>query len=368
MLAIYSNNYLTDLVISHCNFSCPNEIFRSIDQYVNSDATVKLAFVNHLDQFHVFESEHARSEAIKNGTKFSQDIQQLQSCSQAVFAFDNEFHAYHCDIFKANCQSNIHWVIPIHSTPLTDNTQMNILPWNVQFMYQVSSYRKALLHKLDEIQQGVKKSFYFDALLGLTRSFREFVFHAVINSKHQEKIFLTYGKLAQEEQTFKYQWEPEVEFLRPFHSSADYVNYLGENIKLSLIVPITLYNKCAYSIITETNAFNDYSFFTEKIARPLLAKRLFVVFSGYNYLKNLRKLGFQTFGNVIDESYDDIIDDQQRWAEAFQQVERLCDMEQTSVYQQIQPILEHNYQLFTTTDWNQLMIDQIKHVVNNLLH
>lgn len=365
MLAIYSNNRVTDEIIAHCNFPQPYEIFRSIDQYVTCDAARKLAFINHLNQFDPPTDEQQRIEQVTNGAKFCQEIEQTKGCSEAVFAVDNEFHAYHFDILKAYNQPNIHWILAAHPTMLNISTP-NILTYAAQLDYQVAPYQKKLSHKLADLKHNVHKPFYFDALLGLSRPFRDFVFDAVNASSNREKVFMTYGRDTAKTSLSEYHWEPEVEFVCPFTTSIDQVTYLGESIKLSLIVPITIYNQCAYSIITETNAFNEYSFFTEKIAKPLLAKRLFVVFTDYNFLHNLRKLGFRTFDSVIDESYDSILDDTKRWTAAFQQVEKLCSMDQETVYTQIQDIVEHNHQLLMNTNWNLLMSDSVKHVVDNL--
>jgi hypothetical protein len=332
---------------------------------VACDAARKLAFINHLSQFDLPKDEQQRIEQVTNGAKFSQEIEQTKSCSEAVFAFDNEFHAYHFDILKVHNESNVYWILPVHPTRGVTDT-INILPYDMQFVYQIEPYKRTLRHKLYDLKHDINKPFYFDALLGLSRPFRDFVFDAVNVSRNREKVFMTYGVDPGPGAFSKYQWEPEVEFVRPFVGSVDQVTYLGELIKLSLIVPITIYNQCAYSIITETNAFNEYSFFTEKVARPLLAKRLFVAFTGYNFLHNLRKLGFRTFDNVIDESYDNILDDTERWTAAFRQVEKLCDMDQEIVYKQIQATVEHNFQLLMNTDWHLLMLNSVKNVTDNL--
>jgi hypothetical protein len=64
-----------------------------------------------------------------------------------------------------------------------------------------------------------------------------------------------------------------------------------------------------FHICTETFFFQDgVTFFTEKILKPIIGLQPFIVLGSYNYLKNLRKLGFKTFGDIFDESYDDIKD------------------------------------------------------------
>jgi hypothetical protein len=50
---------------------------------------------------------------------------------------------------------------------------------------------------------------------------------------------------------------------------------------------------------------------TEKTAKPIWAKRLFVMFGTPGFLKKLHELGFKTFDHVIDESYDSMLNAQQ---------------------------------------------------------
>ena len=134
---------------------------------------------------------------------------------------------------------------------------------------------------------------------------------------------------------------------------------------MARVIPIHVYNQTAYSIIAETGFENFYSFYTEKTAKAMLAKRLFVMFSGYKFLQNLQQIGFQTFGNVIDESYDLIPDNQQRWLAAFEQVKKLCDMDQQEVFEKIGPVVEHNYSLLMNTDWDQHMMNEVQQKINN---
>ena len=100
-----------------------------------------------------------------------------------------------------------------------------------------------------------------------------------------------------------------------------------------------------FSLVTETIcAESNHSFRTEKIAKPIIAKRLFVVFSGPRYLEKLRSLGFRTFDGIIDESYDQESNDLKRFARAVEQMRYLSTQDPVELYQQVQPILEHNHQ------------------------
>ena len=91
---------------------------------------------------------------------------------------------------------------------------------------------------------------------------------------------------------------------------------------------------------------------------------MFIAFTGYKFLQNLRNLGFQTFGNVIDESYDLIEDDTKRYLAAFEQVKYLCDADQSDILEKIKPTVEHNYNSIMNTDWNSRAANQITDTIN----
>jgi hypothetical protein len=376
MIAVYSNNILTDHCIGQLKFGQSYQIYHSIEQYLTADAKIKIAFVNHLNSYEPPDSEELRLYQGIDGRKFSNEIGQLKTLSDLVVAFDNEIHPYHFDIFRQHQQSNVFWVLPgyINDSQLID--PKNIILWNQHIEFLVDPYRKTLSHKLNELTHTTSKPMYFDALLGNRRAHRDFVYDTIQSQNLQEQILTTYmnqkyigiGDLLIDD-NFKtyFEWESDIEHLgsavtRP----SDRVQYQGLTFALYNILPIQVYNRTAYSIVAETGLDNRYSFFTEKIAKPIMARRLFVMFSGHKFLQNLRNLGFQTFDNIIDESYDLMYNDNDRWSAAFEQVQRLCKMDQSEVFAKIAPAVEHNYSLLMNTDWEQHMLDQLQQKLNRV--
>jgi hypothetical protein len=71
----------------------------------------------------------------------------------------------------------------------------------------------------------------------------------------------------------------------------------------SCITYPNIWGKYQIEIISETDPFNNF-WFTEKTARCLATGKPFVLVSGQGSLKKLRNMGFSTFSDVIDESYD----------------------------------------------------------------
>jgi len=72
----------------------------------------------------------------------------------------------------------------------------------------------------------------------------------------------------------------------------------------------TIFNDCLINLVTETFYLNHWNydsemFITEKTIKAILSKQIFIIVGPRHFLKYLRSMGIQTFGNVIDESYDD---------------------------------------------------------------
>jgi hypothetical protein len=78
-------------------------------------------------------------------------------------------------------------------------------------------------------------------------------------------------------------------------------------LKYNLAVNITKedYERTFISIVTETLVDDGTLFFSEKIWKPIMVGHPFMVYGNQGSLKYLKSLGFKTFSNWIDESYDD---------------------------------------------------------------
>ena len=116
-----------------------------------------------------------------------------------------------------------------------------------------------------------------------------------------------------------------------------------------LQVPFGVYNHTYFSVNCETVYRNDVFdqknvpyFPTEKTAKMFLAKRFFINFGPKGFLQFLQEMGFKTFDGFIDESYDQIDNIVKRFAAAFDQVERLTNIDPNVILAQTKEIREHN--------------------------
>ena len=118
------------------------------------------------------------------------------------------------------------------------------------------------------------------------------------------------------------------------------------------------YNDTKYSIISETNDSNDEIFMTEKIWKPILAEHVFIVHGNHLYLQKLRELGFKTFNNYFDESYDLEPDKNIRIDKIVSLISNLKNTDWQDLYLQTKGLRQHNKDLFLNKEKLQEQINK----------
>ena len=100
-----------------------------------------------------------------------------------------------------------------------------------------------------------------------------------------------------------------------------------------------------FSLVTETVcAESIYSFRTEKIAKPLAMGHPFIVASTPGFYRDLHHMGFQTFGHIIDESFDQIDDAQTRMNRIVDTVLDLCQQDLANFLKECYTVCKYNQQ------------------------
>jgi hypothetical protein len=106
------------------------------------------------------------------------------------------------------------------------------------------------------------------------------------------------------------------------------------------------YNDTKYSLVSETNDTNNEVFMTEKIWKPIIAQQVFIVHGNYLYLQKLREIGFKTFSNHFDESYDLERNKDKRIDNIVNTCRDLLARNWQDIYLQTQSLRKHNHDLF----------------------
>jgi len=110
------------------------------------------------------------------------------------------------------------------------------------------------------------------------------------------------------------------------------------------------YDRTKYSLVVETRI--DEIFITEKVLKPLAFGHPFIVWGAPGILARLRKLGFETFDNCIDESYDLEEDNDKRLTMIIEEVARLnATPKDYFLDQETQRRIDTNHDRFYNSDW-----------------
>jgi Iap family predicted aminopeptidase len=90
-----------------------------------------------------------------------------------------------------------------------------------------------------------------------------------------------------------------------------------------------------------------YSFRTEKIWKPIAVGHPFIAVANRGFYRDLHRMGFRTFGHVINEKFDLIDNSQDRIERIAQVVEDLCQQDLASFYKECYNVCKYNQELYT---------------------
>lgn len=123
--------------------------------------------------------------------------------------------------------------------------------------------------------------------------------------------------------------------------------------------PLTqCYENIFVDIVSESHVLGNTFFATEKTTRPMWLKKPFIVFASTSYLCYLRQMGFKTFSEFWDESYDGH-QGRDRFVKILELIDSLANKstsELEQMYQGMQNILDHNYNLLLNQTYNPTII------------
>lgn len=131
---------------------------------------------------------------------------------------------------------------------------------------------------------------------------------------------------------------------------------------------IKLHNNSLFSLVNETIFFNDPkyycnskyhdnmmcypgTFFTEKTWKCVNLKHPFILCTTPHALLGFKELGYKTFHPYINEKYDTIKNETDRISAIMDEVERLCNMNESETkiwLEKVSEICEYNYQVLAS--------------------
>lgn len=110
------------------------------------------------------------------------------------------------------------------------------------------------------------------------------------------------------------------------------------------------YNSIFLDVVCETWHEGQCFLPNEKTGRPIIARTPFIVYAGKDFLKNMKHMGFRTFDQWWSEDYDNL-EGVRRIQRMLSQIKKISSQSIEKLhrmYDDMQPVLEHNYQLIKT--------------------
>lgn len=119
-------------------------------------------------------------------------------------------------------------------------------------------------------------------------------------------------------------------------------------------------------VVTETLYYGQGQHLTEKTFKPIVMQQPFILASCQGSLEYLRGYGFRTFSEFWDESYDQA-DDATRMlkiGKLLNDLNNLSPREQQHLQQHLVSTVEHNYNWFYSTDFEELLWNELTAMIN----
>ena len=278
------------------NFLEKYQIWKDYNKFYNDDNHVSMVEINPhgIPVFHY------------------QDIDKINKSTSSLIAIDCVSEGLHSHPYFSQYSKNKHYIIFSNGIWLKDTIDFGI-------SYDLVSHLFGLFEMADTYLSPNRFCFYLDkdykfdypkpciftSTVGNVRPERDYVVGALTDNLTYKNFILRYsgqnfGITADQFDMIQFrlgQFDPYIHILEKYY----------HNVCQTL--PIQMYNQSYFNLVVETEIdYADNFFLTEKTIKTLLTGMPFVVVSTPNFLKNLQQLGFTTYNELWNESYDSILD------------------------------------------------------------
>lgn len=128
-------------------------------------------------------------------------------------------------------------------------------------------------------------------------------------------------------------------------SSHSYIKFdLFNNEWGEIYLHLKPYSDTYFSLVTETVFDIPYSFRTEKIWKPIVMGHPWIAVANRGFYRDMHNLGFRTFGHIIDESFDQIDNNQDRLDRIAGIVQDLCQQDLLAFLAECYSVCKYNQQ------------------------
>lgn len=241
------------------------------------------------------------------------DVEIINQCQEPIIVIDCLTEGKHSTPYFNQYDTTKHYVIfanESHCGPLAQDLEISYT-WISYFFFlflMADTYNTPwkFCYYLDkEYKFDIPKPMRFVSTTGNVRPERTYLKDRIVERiRYKNFIFrysgVDYGTPSDQFDVVRFvpgEFDPYTAILEKYYHS------------VSQTLPIHMYNQANFNLVVETDIDYQYGFFpTEKIVKGLITGMPFVLAATPYFLKYLKQLGFHTYGDLWDESYDEELD------------------------------------------------------------
>ena len=147
----------------------------------------------------------------------------------------------------------------------------------------------------------------------------------------------------------------------------EYLKQFHECYRPWMLKDLDMVSDTYFNIATESNNDSDherFSYFSEKVLLGWMTQPTIVIGTAFT-IEHLKGLGFESFPELFDESYDTIIPNADRLIKTYNEIERVCKMpekELRSIYNDLLFKVKHNQDILFKHDF----LEEFKNILESI--
>lgn len=212
----------------------------------------------------------------------------------------------------------------------------------------VTGLSKIINHKFLD----VSKRYKFSCLNGRLRPHRNLLYLELSKRSWFKDMIFSFGSTSDHIDDNLSMFQLTIDENKEFWKLPIYIRWPTDDHKgVDVTVSHPAFFEAYINIVTETFFDIEKQMLSEKSFKPIVTGQLFILLASPGAVNFLRELGIDVFDDIIDHSYDAILDNRTRFFKVLAEIDRVAQLDISSIYNQIKERLQHNSEYFLSQEF-----------------
>ncbi len=191
-----------------------------------------------------------------------------------------------------------------------------------------------------------------------TREYRLKFAEMVLNQKLDQQCLMGFNPIDQDQHYSKHTFK-NTKLSTTYTNFENYFFINNTPSSASADFNVEDYQQTGIEVVLETLFDDSRWHLTEKTLRPIACGQPFILASTPGSLEYLRSYGFQTFGTIIDETYDTVTDPLDRLTAIVEVMQTIAThRNKNKLYKDLQQIAQYNQHRFFSTEFYNTIVEE----------